>query len=168
MYEDEGKTDGQSGELAGSLLLVGGAEDHEHEYAGEEHFGKQASDEGYTFLAGIRAGSGEVDVGGEEGQDGGTDDGADDLEQHIEAGVLAAHLAGEPYRESDGGIDVATGDAADGVSHGDDCESEGEGRTDDGGGDSVGATQTDCGAAAHENQDHGSDHFSKILFHNKI
>ena len=36
VHEDEGETDGESGEIAGALLLIGGTEYYEHEYEGEE------------------------------------------------------------------------------------------------------------------------------------
>ena len=108
VHEDEGETDGESGEIAGALLLIGGTEYYEHEYEGEEHLGEQASDDGNTLLACVGAGSGEVNIGGEKSQDGRAEDSAYDLENHVETCILAAHLSGEPYREGDGGIDVAT------------------------------------------------------------
>ena len=45
VYEDEGKTDGEPCEIACALLLIGSAEDDEHEYEGEEHLGQQAADQ---------------------------------------------------------------------------------------------------------------------------
>ena len=165
--EDEAQTDGQTSEVIGSTIGLGGStEDYEHEDAGEHGFYDQAV--GGAEGAGIgTSSSGDDDawVGGNDaGEDSSCDDGADDLEQHVHGAVLSRDASVEEYAECDGGVDVAARDASDGVGHGDD------GQTECYSGSYIGssvlsATQRHGSAATQECQHEGADEFSKILFH---
>ena len=168
VHQDQRKADGQTGEIARADLAVSRSEDHEHEEEGRDDLDEESAAETAcirhavgTETAGKIRGGDDID---EQEQDGTGEQTADHLADPIAAGVLPAHAPGEGDTEGDGRIDVAAGNAADGVSHGDDGETECEGRTDNTGGRV--ASEEDCGAAAQECQNEGSDALSDVLFHN--
>ena len=164
--EHEAKTDGEAGEVAGTLLLVGRAEHYEDEEHGQYDFG----DETVGNAAGACVGTGlgaqcEFGRGADEGiEDGATDEGSDALENDIHRCVLAADALVEPAAEGDGGVDVAAADAADGIGHRHNGKAEGEGGAYDAGGVNTTIETYGC-AATEEHEDGCADHFCKILFH---
>ena len=167
--EGEGEADGQTAESCGSLGR-GGTEDHHQEDEGHHDFHHHTlTDVEHAEFKRVDLVAGQAFGGAEdEGEDTDADEGTDDLEEDVEDGVLAGNLAGHPHAEGDGGIDVATRDGSDGVGHHQDGETEGEGdaqKPDSE--DSKGAGAGKYGATAtHQYQNHGTNHFCKILFHN--
>ena len=130
--ENEGETDGQTGKVVGGTVgLRGGAEHYEHEDECQEAFNDETVQ--LAGSAGVGAGGGTLGQtrrGGYEQIEGGSgEDGADDLAYDVTASVLTAHAAAEEHAEGDGGIDVASADAADGIGHGYYGKTEGYGCT---------------------------------------
>ena len=167
--EDEAQADGQSGEVIGSAVgLRRSAEHHEDEEAGEHHLDDEAVEHTEGAGVGARERSGIVSflqvgkrlsiqllhhVGCDQAsrlrddkQHGSCQDGSDDLEHHVHAAVLRRHASGEEASQGDGGVDVASADAADGVSHGYDGQTKGHGCAHNAG--SVAATAQGYGCAA--------------------
>ena len=168
MDEDEGQTDRETCEIAGSDLAVSRSEDHEH----EEERGDELNEERSACSAGVghRVGtktsceirSGDNFRENEEGRAG--DDGSDDLADPVAKSVLPAHSAGKGDTEGDGRVDVAAGDASDGVGHSHYRETEGDSRADHSGGGV--AAEEHCRSAAKKCQNHCSDALSDVLSHN--
>ena len=169
--EHQGETDGYACVVACTNLGSGGTENYEHEDEG----GNALYEECTAYASGIGDGvgaeacrvthcagsSGHLD---DEEEYGCTEYTAYNLAYPISAGILPAHTAGESYAEGDGGIDVATGDAADGVCHGNYGEAECEGCAHYACG--VTATEEYCCTAAKECENHCSYTLSNVLFHN--
>ena len=162
MYQDEAQTDSQTGEVVrGTVGLCCSTEHYQHEDAGEDNLREQTAQNGDVGLQVVSAGAVQAgDVGREQGQKGRSDESTHHLTANIAAGILARHATGEPDTEGDGGIDVATGDASDGISHGYYGQTECEGRAHDGR-DVVNrvATQAYGNSAAHQHEHHGAHHF---------
>lgn len=170
--EAECETDGCTGEVAGSALGIGGAEDHEDEEEREKAFGEECHAGGGTGLkhvgceAGVDIGCGASEVvagseanecGKKAGADGGTDELADDV-----AGAFACfHAAGEEHSERYGGIDVATGNVANGIAKAEEhqAEAQADAEDTDGGACQYGAT------AGKKHKEHRAYAFCKILCH---
>ena len=135
--EDQGQTDGQTGEVARAEFAVGGTQNHEHEDEGGDDLHEAgahctasvghavAAETHHAFGDAFSAGRHDVD---ERQQDGTGKDTADELADPVDAGLFPGHAAGKRHSESDGRVDVATRDAADGVGHGDYGETESDGR----------------------------------------
>ena len=167
MNQDEGEADGQTCEVVGGTIgLRGGAEDDEHEDVRQHNLNYQAVDG--TVGAGVGTRSRGDDDGGihtdNAVEDSSCEDGTDDLSTDVTARVLGRDAAVEEDAQGDGGIDVAAADAADGVGHGDDAETEGDGCAHDRSGVDA-ATETHGRAATKQCQHESAYHFSKILFH---
>lgn len=166
--EDEGQTDRETCEIAGTYLAVSRSEDHEH----EEERGDELNEERSACSAGVghRVGSetsGEVRSGDyfcEKEEDRAGDDGSDDLADPVAKSVLPAHSAGKGGTEGDGRVDVAAGDASDGVGHSHYRETEGDSRADHSGGGV--AAEEHCRSAAKKCQNHCSDALGDVLSHN--
>ena len=144
MHEDEGQTDGETGEVTRTELAVGGAQHHEHEDEGGDDLHEASAPRtagmchsvcsetietcSHTSIchSGIRGG-----YMGKCKQTSTSEDTADELADPIDAGLFPGHTAGKRHREGDGGVDVATGDAADGVGHSDHGETESDSRAHD-------------------------------------
>ena len=158
--EHEAQADGEASELTGALLLIGRTEDNEDEDHGEDDLSYEAAEN--RAAAGIGTGRGtlgEIGVGGYESvEEGAADEGADNLEDHVHGGVLTADALGEEAAEGDGGVDVATADATDGVGHSYYGKAEGEGGAHYAGGVTT-TGEADGRAATHENEDGRADHF---------
>ena len=158
MNQDKREADGQTSKIAGALEVIGRTQNNEYEYACEYQLSYESLSDADAVLTYILAHA----AGCEGEQDSSADDCADDLENHVHAGVLTAHAARQPNAQSDGGIDVAARNAADGISHCNYCKTECKSRSNYAGNADAGrcATQADGSAATHKNQNHGSDHFS--------
>ena len=132
--ENQRQTDGQAGEVVRSAVgLRCSAEHYQHEQTGEHNLHDQAI--GSTEGAGISTcGGGDDDarIGGYDAcEHSSGKNGTDDLEQHVHAAVLSRDASVQEYTQRDGGVDVATRDAADGVGHSDDRQTEGHSGSDD-------------------------------------
>ena len=167
VHQDEAEADGESGEVAGSDFAVSGAEDDQHEKEGCYYFHKDGAPgtASVGYAIGAEA-SGQVRCAdyacyGKEKR--ACDDTADELSYPVAAGVLPTHTAGEGYAEGNGGIDVATADAADGVCHGYDGKAE-RYRSADYAGRSVTTEEHRC-PASQESENESAQALSKILFH---
>ena len=122
MNQDEGEADGKAGEVSGTNLGVGGAQHDQHEDEGGDNF----HEEGAAHTAGIgntvgAECTGEVGGGhdiGDQHEAGTGDDTADNLAYPGATGVFPAHAAAQGYGQGDGGVDVATADATNGIGHG--------------------------------------------------
>ena len=126
MHEDKSETDCESGEVSGSDLGVGSAQDYEHENECSDCFDKEGSAEtsgiGHAVGAetcrithGTRS-SCSLDDYVQNCRSGNT---AYDLADPVSAGFFPAHSAGKGETECNRRVDMATGDSADGVSHSD-------------------------------------------------
>jgi hypothetical protein len=173
--QDEAETDGQTGEAANTLLSVRRAEYGENEDEGQDNLSQQTADCGYALLTGVSACALKTGyVADQNPQQHGADESADNLEEDVHSGVLDGHTTGQVAAEGDGGVDVTAADVADGVSHSDDSQTEGQGRTDDAGGvtrcgvANRATVQADSSAATHEHEYHRANHFCKIPFHNVL
>ena len=93
------------------------------------------------------------------------EDTANDLSAHITAAVLEADATCAEATQSDGRIDVATRDAANGIGHGNYRETKGNGRSNYCGCVCFCTTKTDSCTAAQECQYKRTDAFSNVLFH---
>ena len=80
------------------------------------------------------------------------------LEEHIEERILCTDASADPATQCDGGVDVASADVADGVSHGDDSHTESKSSTYYRSG-IVTAVKTYSCAAAEKNEHHCAHHF---------
>lgn len=119
--EDESKAYGKSGKVVGSSVgLACSAEHHKHEDEREEHFCNESVHD-VVRSAGIGSRVGALSKrrisAYEHGKERCGNDGADDLCHDVAHAVFAAHSSGKEYAKADGGIDVATGNAANGVGH---------------------------------------------------
>ena len=166
MDQDQGQTDGKTGEIAGAFLLIRRAEDDHNEDEGRDHFDEDTGPRTVDAREAVRAAHFEVADGADPGEDRRTDDTADELADPVAAGILPAHASRKDDTERDGRVDVATGDTADGIGHGDNRKTESNGRTDDSGRSA--AAQEDGSAAAEQGQDRGTDTFSNVLFHKRL
>ena len=168
MDEDQGQTDGETGEVAGAELAVGGAENHEHEDEGGDDLHEAsapdaagvshavAAETHHAFGDAFSTGRHDVD----ESQQASTGkDTADELADPIDAGLFPGHTAGKRHREGDSRVDVATGDAADGVGHGDHGETECDGRAHNT--CRGGTTQEHGRSAAQQGENERSNQFSE-------
>ena len=167
VYQNQRQTDGQTCEVACADLAVGGAKHYEYEDEGCDDLNEECTPgaAGIGYAVGAET-AGEVGCGDnvhECEQQGAGHDAADDLAAPVAEGIFPAHAAGQGDCQGDGGIDVASADAADGVGHGDDCKTEGDGCPYYSCG-SV-AAEEHCGAATEKSQHEGADAFSKVLFH---
>ena len=140
VHEDEGQTDGETGEVARTEFAVGGTQYHEHEDEGGDDLHEASAPDAAGVSHAIAAetphavsdafSSRSHDV--DERQQASTSkDTADELADPVDAGLFPGHTAGKRHREGDGGVDVATGDAADGVGHSDHGETESNSRAHD-------------------------------------
>ena len=157
MYQDQRQADGQTGKIAGSVLLGGGAQHHEYEDKSKYDLGDQSRDElplGKTV--GSRRFDDRIPTVCEGIENSRANDPADDLCRHVTQCFAGFHPAGKPYSERDGRVDVASRHRPDGISHGDDRKSEGKGngqyRSYSGR-----ATVHHGSAAAHQHQYHGAE-----------
>ena len=116
MDEDEGKTDGEASEIAGSHFAVSSSENHEDEQEGSYNLDEEGSAgtacsgdavTAKTGRVGTREGYGRSHYLREEKEEGTGYESADDLADPIAAGILPAHAAGECNSQRDGRIDVA-------------------------------------------------------------
>ena len=160
--QDERQTDGEAGELivAG---LGGDAEDRQHERGGEHGLDGEA----FHHVAAIQRIGAEAAVpAAEVAEQGRAGRGAGELGDHVADKVAEAHAAGQQHAQRDGGIDVAAGNVADGIGHGDDRQAERQRRAQIGGVDlRAVAAQHDGRAAAEKHEHERADKFSEILFH---
>ena len=164
MDQHQRQTDGQSGQVAGAVPGIGGAQDNQHEDKGEDRLGDEGLEHHAVGKAvGARTGGTAVVAACDQCvEDRRADDGADNLGDHVPGSLLAAHASREEDAQRDGRIDVAARDVADGVGHGHDRESEGQGHSDcsDAGAYGSGHTPGEYGAAAsHQDENHRPDHF---------
>ena len=157
--EHEGQTDGEACEVAGALLRVRGAEHNEDEHTCEDDLGQQTAYDADTVLKVVSASALETRIGSEQPQESRADEGTDDLEEHVEAGVLARDALREEAAQRDGWVDVATADAADGISHRNDGQTKRHGGADNCLGITIVATKAHGYAATHENEHHCAHHF---------
>ena len=99
-------------------------------------------------------------------ENGGTGDSAQELGDNVTHKILNAHLAGNQHGNGYGWIDVAAGNIADGIGHGNNHQSESEG-CHQVGGVGICAVTTDYGscAAGKQNQNQGADKLGYILLH---
>ena len=168
VYENQGETDGETCEVAGSYLGIRGAENDKDEEEGGDNLNEECS--AYSACIGYTIGSetaGKVSCGdnlGEEEKDGSCHDCTDNLATPVTNGILPAETAGEGYTEGDGRVDVASGDTSDRVSHCDNRKTESHGGAYDAGGRVT--AKEHCGSAAKEGQNESSDALCKILSHN--
>ena len=128
--EDEAETDGQASEVASTLLLVGRTEHYEHEDASENCLDKQTIASAECACVSTRLGGNDCirTCGADYGiKQGSSQDGTNYLEHHVATGVLGTDALGAEATQSDGGVDVATTDAANGVYHSYYRETEGNG-----------------------------------------
>ena len=157
VHKHERETDSEACEVASTLLGIGGAEDDKDEDAGEDNLSQESAEDGDTLLQVVGTRAFDSGVGSEQPEQSGADESADDLENHVHASVLTRDALREEAAQGDSGVDVATADAADGVSHSDDCEAEGECC----GCYACRLTTSDAGcyAATHEHENHRAYHF---------
>ena len=181
MDEGEAEADGDGGEAGGSTF-VGGADDDEEEDAGQDGFGDEGSAHADSFAAecvesvdefvgpavgGEGAGgcSGEVRIGDEEEECSSCDAAStlgDDVSNDI-FGIFCEATGGNKS-ECHGGVEVAAGDMADSISHGEDGETEGDRNADIADSEVVGATSEQGRAAAAEHEPECADKFSSSTF----
>lgn len=164
VYQHQRQTDGQTRQVAGALLGVGGPQHHQHEDEGEDRLGDEGLEHHAVGKAvGARCGGAAVAAARRQRiEDCRTDDGADDLGNHVCGRLTAAHAPREEDSEGDGGVDVAPRDVANRIGHGNDRETEGQRHSDcsDAGAHTAGHTPCEYGAAAsHQDEDHRPDHF---------
>ena len=170
--EDQGQTDGETGEVACAEFAVGGAENHEHEDEGGDDLHEASAPDtasvshavgSKTFKACSHTSACHSFVGrsniGYSQQASTSEDTADELADPIDAGLFPGHTAGKRHREGDGRVNVATGDTADGVGHGDHGETESDGRTHHASGS--GTTQEHSRSAAQQGENERSNQFSE-------
>lgn len=133
MDEREGEPDRERGEASGRLA-VGRAHDDEQEHHGQHEFGDRGGGK-IVFarrmfavaIGGEAAGEAEIRfAAGNQIKHAGCDDRADHLGDDIGRNLVRgkASARGEPHGH--GGIEMAAGDVADGIGHGDDGKTESE------------------------------------------
>ena len=173
MDEDQGQTDGQAGEVAGAFLGIGGAQHHEDEEERGDAFDEECAADAAGIGDTVGAEAGRIAHGArsarrldDQHEHGTGEDTADDLADPVADRFFPRHAARKGDAEGNGRIDVAAGDAADGVGHGHHGKTESDGGADDAGG--VTAAQPHGGAATQERQDERSDAFCKVLFHRQM
>ena len=162
MDQGQRAADDQTGDLAEGLP-GGDAQDGKDEDTGQNDLGDEALGRGDLNLAELlqRVGAEAAVEAEEHAQQSGAGDGAKALRDHVAAEVLDVHLLADQHGNGNSGVDVAAGDVADGIGHGDDDQAEGAG-------DSQitalhVAADGDGGAAGHQDQDEGTDEFRDIL-----
>ena len=163
MNEYQRQTDGQAGKVVGGTVSLGGSTQHnKYKHAGEDNLGQQTAHDRNALLQVVGTCAVHTHhVGGEQVEQCRADKGTDHLEQDVHAAILGAHASAQEAAQRDGGIDVATADAANGIGHGNNCETKGQCRAHDSGNVVNGiTTQTHGNATAHQNEDHRADHFS--------
>lgn len=168
--EDEGKAYGKARKVVGRTVgLAGSTEHYEHEDEREEYFSYESvHDVVRSASIGSRVGAlGKRRVSAyEHGKERCGNDGTDDLCHDVAYAVLSAHSSGKEHAKADGGIDVATGNSANGVGHGYNGKAEGKGGTYYG--RCVNSAVEANGSTAAEKREHeGAEKFCKILFHSE-
>ena len=129
--EDEAETDSKSCEVACADLRIGGAQNYEHEEECGDHLHESCT----PYASGVSNTVGAEAAGEIRSTDDGCDcteqsagkDTADKLAAPVSACIFPAHAAGESDAKGNGRINVASADAADGVCHGNNRETEGNG-----------------------------------------
>jgi hypothetical protein len=120
--QHEAETDGKAGKLASALLCISGAKYYEHEDEGEHSLNDEACQLAACTCAAVGSCEGAAKLGGSDAGDGieygSGDDGTDYLEYDVAYGILSTDTLGEKATDSDGGVNVASAYATDGVSHG--------------------------------------------------
>ena len=129
--ENEGKAYGQSGKVVGrSVCLARSTEHHKYEDEREEHFCHESVHD-VVRSAGIGSSVSALCkrwiCAYEHGKECCGNNGTDDLCHDVACAVFSAHPAGKEHAKADGGIDVATGNAANGVGHSYNGKAEGKG-----------------------------------------
>lgn len=164
--QDERQADGKTSQIASTLLSVGRAKNNENEDHGENNLSEEAAHDAYTILASIGASALQtVDTTSHGCEYGSCEYSTDNLEYHIHASVLTRDTLGEEAAEGDSWVDVAARNAADGISHSNNRETEGYRGADDGLRIEICTAKADGSTAAKKGEHEGADHFSKILFH---
>ena len=158
----EAEADGQTSEVVGGTIGLGGSTEYdEYEDAGEDNLSEQTTehrDVGLKVVGTRSLHTGNISY--EDGEQGTADEGSDALEDDVHDTLLGVHTTSEDAAQRDGGVDVATGDAADGVGHSNDGQAEGQ-RGSYYCGDVVDGitTEADGNTAAHEYEHHCAHHF---------
>lgn len=159
MDQHEAETDCKTCEVACALLLVGGAEHYEDEEECGDDFNEDCSAGTVCICnavgaeaSGIAHCTGCAGSADDSEEDSCADNTADELADPVTTGILPGHSLAEDDAEGDGRVDVAAGDASDGVGHCDDSKTEGGSGSEDAGG--LTASDKDCGAAAEKGQNH--------------
>ena len=161
MNQRERTADDQTGDPA-VFRLAGDAEDREHKHAGEENFDDQRL-HGAAIVQPVGAET--VGRADQPAQDGGSGGRAQKLRDDIAHEIRNAHAAVQQDAQGDGGVDVAAGDVADGIRHGDNHQTERQRRH------QIGSVRFGCAArhggdaAGEQDQNEGADKFGGILFH---
>ena len=171
MNQYKAQTDGQTSEVVGSTIRLSGCTQHnQYEDAGEDNLGQQTTQYGDVCLQVVSTRTLQSrHISSQDIKQQRADEGTNTLEHDIHASVLAVHTSGQEAAQRDGRVDMATGDAANRVSHSDNSQTEGQSGTHYSGNvvNRI-TTQTNGYAAAHQHEHHSAHHFCKILFHNLL
>ena len=160
---DKGKGEADNETRYVAVLSFGGnAEDGENENAGEDDF----DDKGFYDVAVVETVLTELgEVAENSAESGSARDSAGELSDDINDKVDEAHFTAYEHGDRNGRVDVAAGNVAYGISHGNDNEAEGKRRKKiaDGVVRDV-AVGNDGSAAGEEDENESADEFGKELF----
>src|SRR5580698_106565 len=163
MNEGEAEADGQRREAFGGAN-VSGAEDDEEEEESKDHFGHEAGLHGVAArrvraitIAGEVAEDESGLAAGDDKEGGCSDESAEDLGNDVGQQMGDGKAAADNEAEGDSGVQVAAGDVADGVAHGEHGEAEGEGNADESDTEGGEASGEDGSAASAKDQPCGAE-----------
>ena len=176
MNEGEGQTDDETAEAAVVLLLGGNAKDCDNKDEGQDDFNEDAC-KNTAVNARKAVGADAVDNAANSGR--GPIGNAAKVEDHRKRAcacksaealgddvgdeVAKAHAAADQNAERNSGVDVAAGDVADAVCHGNDGETERKRGEDVAAAESGVTANEHCCAAAHEYEHGGADELGNVL-----
>ena len=159
--EDVDKGERQTDHDAAVFNLARYAENRNDEDEGQHDFDQERSDD----FAVIQSVGAKTAVRTEQTSEGERAEGcAGKLGNDIAEEISHAHFAADQHGDGDRRVDMAAGDVADGIRHGNDDQTEGGGRQEIGGVGFRGAAERGSGAAGDEDQHKRADAFRNILF----